>query len=249
MNETRDIVKVSLQITCQLLWLVGMVMGLSGVYLLLNFKHNGLFFRDFYILLPAVMAIASAVFLLSSGAIGCYVSVRNSTWLQGVFVYLLVVVFCLEATAAALAYINSGKVNAELAPFQDIFQRYNGSSQDPDTNAVNSLQTELQCCGITDYRDWLDTPWFTNTGKNRVPQSCCYSAFHTCNGTLDQPYMLYPQGCQVKLEVGIVFILHVILYSSAAATVVLIVGLVSVAQLMIKQPQQRYQILIKQAIN
>ncbi|XP_064187469.1 tetraspanin 37 isoform X1 [Anguilla rostrata] len=255
----RRIVKVVLQITCQLLWLAGLVVGLSGLYLLLNYRHNRLFFRDIYIILPAVMAIASAVVLLISGSIGCWVSVRDSTCLQGVvgikegmnraFVYLLIIIFCLEATAAALAYANIGKVHSELAPFQNIFKNYNGSSQDPDSNAVDSIQEELQCCGIQNYTDWQTTTWFNHRGNLSVPQSCCNSTFHTCHGTLDQTYMLYPQGCQVKLEDAIGFILHLIIYSTAAVAVVQIIGLVSVAQLMRQQPLQGYQILERNTIN
>ncbi|KAJ8408411.1 hypothetical protein AAFF_G00258250 [Aldrovandia affinis] len=238
MSERRRILKVVLQITCQLLWLAGLVMGLSGMYLLLNFKHSRLFFRDIYIVLPAVVAIVSAAALLCSGAIGCWVSVRESTGLQAAFVYLLIIVFCLEATAAALAFVNIGKVDSELAPLENMFQNYSGSSQDPDSNAVDAIQEEIQCCGVHDYGDWLTSRWFIQTGKCRVPQSCCNSTFHTCNGTLDQPYMLYSQGCLVKLRGAMTFILHLILYLTAVVAVVQVMGLVSVAQLMKGQPLQ-----------
>ncbi|KAG7487841.1 hypothetical protein MATL_G00027900 [Megalops atlanticus] len=249
MSERRRIFKVVLQITCQLFWLAGLVVGLSGVYLLLNFKHSGVFFRNIYIILPAILAIVSAVALLSSGGIGCWVSVRESNCLQATFVYLLVIVFCLEATAATLAYVNIGKVDSELAPFRNMFLNYSGRSQDPGTDAVNSVQEELQCCGVHDYRDWITTAWFKQTGKMRVPQSCCNSTFHTCNGTLDQPHMLYSEGCQVKLEDAMTFILHLIIYSTAVVAVVQMVGLFSVAQLMKDQPLQEYRILDRDTIN
>ncbi|XP_036377724.1 tetraspanin 37 isoform X2 [Megalops cyprinoides] len=224
MSERRRIFKVVLQITCQLFWLAGLVVGLSGVYLLLNFKHSGVFFRNIYIILPAILAIVSAVALLSSGGIGCWVSVRESN--------------CLQAT-----------VDSELAPFRNMFQNYSGRSQDPGTDAVNSVQEELQCCGVHDYRDWITTAWFKQTGKMRVPQSCCNSTFHTCNGTLDQPHMLYSEGCQVKLEGAMTFILHLLIYSTAVVAVVQMVGLFSVAQLMKDQPLQEYRILDRDTIN
>ncbi|KAI1891876.1 hypothetical protein AGOR_G00148240 [Albula goreensis] len=248
-EKRRRIFKVVLQITCQLLWLAGLVVGLSGVYLLLNFSHSRHFFRDIHIILPAVLAIVSAAALLSSGGLGCWASNSDSNCLQASFVYLLIIVFCLEATAATLAYVNIGKVDSELAPFQNIFQNYSGSSQDPDSNAVDAIQEELQCCGVHDYRDWLTSPWFIHSGRLRVPQSCCNSTFHTCNGTLDQPYMLYPKGCQVKLEDAMRFILHLIIYSTAVVALVQMVGLVSVAQLMKRQPLQEYRILDRDSIN
>ncbi|XP_062326231.1 tetraspanin 37 isoform X3 [Osmerus eperlanus] len=216
-----------------------------------------------------VLSLASAACLLASGGLGCWVSMRESVWLQAVqseiwgsghdnegakahgypmglwmwFVYVLVIVLCLEATAAALAYFNIGQVHSELAPFRSVFQRYTGSSQDLDSNAVDATQDELQCCGIHDYKDWLTTPWFNHSGGVRVPHSCCNSTFLTCNGTLDQPWQLYPKGCQIKLEEALLFVLSLIMWSSLAVAVVEIVGFVSVAQLMRDQPLLEYRIL------
>ncbi|XP_055785871.1 uncharacterized protein LOC129859783 isoform X1 [Salvelinus fontinalis] len=193
MDETRRrAVKIVIQITCQLLWLAGLMVGLSGMYLLLNYRHNGLFFAHTYIILPACLALVSATLLLASGGLGIWVSLRKSALLQGVFVYLLVMVFCLEATAAALAYVNAGKVDSELAPFSSVFQRYTGRSQDPYSDAVDATQKE---------------------------------------------------GCQVKLEEALLFVLHLIIWSSLAVALVETVGFVSVAQLMRDQPLLEYGIL------
>uniref|UniRef100_A0A8C7GLZ2 Tetraspanin 37 n=1 Tax=Oncorhynchus kisutch TaxID=8019 RepID=A0A8C7GLZ2_ONCKI len=301
------------------------------MYLLLNYRHNGIFFTHTYIILPACLALASATLLLASGGLGIWVSLRKSALLQGVvsvcvylcvseynnmyvfllfiahasstvwdtaymlpwfwafqFVYLLVVVFCLEATAAALAYVNAGKVDSELAPFSSVFQRYTGRCQDPYSDAVDATQKELQCCGIYDYRDWLATPWFNHSGRGSVPHSCCNYTYHTCNGTLELPGLLYPkvythththtpalalcgdpkvcrytsgqhliperchspypvcvlsQGCQVKLEEALLFVLHLIIWSSLAVALVETVGFVSMAQLMREQPLLEYGIL------
>lgn len=244
MSETRRRpLKIFLQIACQLLWLAGLVVGLSGVYLLLNYRKNGLFFSQSYIFLPAVLALASATFLFASGSLGCWVSVKRSAFLQALFVYLLVMVFCLQATAAALAYFHSAKVHAEMAPFRGVFQRYTGSSQDPDSNAVDATQEELQCCGIHNYTDWLSTPWFNHSGGVQVPHSCCNSTFYTCNGTLERPWQLYPQGCQVKLEEALLFVLSLIIWSSMAVALVEMAGFVTVAHFMRDRPLQEYHIL------
>ncbi|KAM4625181.1 tetraspanin 37 [Polymixia lowei] len=239
----RTTLKRFLMIICQLLWVVGLVVCLSGVYLLLNYKQNGLFFSHAYIVIPAILALSSAALLLASGGIGCLVSIRESVFLQGLFVYFLVMVLCLECTASTLAYYHSGKVHSELAPFRGVFERYTGSSQEPNSRAVDATQEELQCCGIHDYRDWLNTPWFNQSGGLTVPHSCCNSTFSSCNGTLDQPWQLYPQGCQVKLEEALVFVLKLIIWSSLPVVLLEVVGLVTVAQLMRDQPLLEYHIL------
>uniref|UniRef100_A0A8P4G909 Tetraspanin n=1 Tax=Dicentrarchus labrax TaxID=13489 RepID=A0A8P4G909_DICLA len=213
-DRSRNALKTILQLVCQLLWVLGLVVGLSGVYLLMNYRQRSLFFSHAYITLPAVFALASAVFLVVSGCLGSWLSLRDSTFLQGLFVYLLVLVICLESTASALAYFHSTELHSEIAPLSRVFQGYKGSSQDPNSRAVDATQEELHCCGVHDYKDWLETSWFNRTGGLSVPSSCCNSTFRSCNGTVDQPWQLYTQGCQVKLEMALQFVLSFIFWSA-----------------------------------
>ncbi|XP_023669039.2 tetraspanin 37 [Paramormyrops kingsleyae] len=249
MSDLRRISKITLRIACQCLWLAALVVGLSGMYLLVNFRQTGLLFHNIYLILPAIVALISAAVLLASGGIGCWMSIRDSTVLQAAFVYLLVIVFCLEATASVLSYVNIGKVHSEFEPFWGMFQNYTGDKQDFNSNAVDAIQEEFQCCGVHNYSDWFGTPWFNRTGKIQVPHSCCNITFDTCNGTLDRPGLLYPQGCQAKLEGGWMFVLYFIIISSAVVAVIQVVGLVTAAQLMRDQPLQEYRILDRDSVN
>lgn len=116
--------------------MVGIVVGLSGLYLLMKYTQNRIFFSDAYITLPAICAFASAVVLVVSAFVGSWLSLRDSMCLQGwvrqflcvfinvsvfdqhiikrvfflQFVLLLVLVFCLESTASALAYFHTKNV-------------------------------------------------------------------------------------------------------------------------------------------
>ncbi|XP_044023781.1 tetraspanin 37 [Siniperca chuatsi] len=244
-DQRRNALKTILQLMCQLLWVVGLVVGLSGVYLLMKYRQSSLFFSHTYITLPAVLALASAVFLLASGCLGTWLSLRDSTFLQGLFVYLLVLVFCLESTASALAYFHYTKLDSEIAPLSGVFQKYTGSSQDPNSQTVDATQEELQCCGVHDYRDWLETSWFDRTGGLLVPHSCCNSTFPSCNGTVDQPWQLYVQGCQMKVEMSLQFVLGFIIWGFPLVFVVEVVLFLTVAQLMKDQPLMEYQVLDK----
>lgn len=216
---------------------------MSGVYLLIKYKQNSLFFSHTYITLPAGLALCSAVFLVTSGCFGTWLNLRDSTFKQGLFVYLLVLVFCLESTATALAYFHSTKLDLDIAPLRGVFQKYTGSSQDPNSRAVDITQEKLQCCGVHDYRDWLETSWFNQTGGLLVPRSCCNSTFPSCNGTVDQPWQLYEKGCHVKLEMALQFVLSFIIWGSLLVFVVEVVLFLTVAQLMKDQPYIEYQVL------
>uniref|UniRef100_A0A3Q4BB34 Tetraspanin 37 n=1 Tax=Mola mola TaxID=94237 RepID=A0A3Q4BB34_MOLML len=167
--------------------MMGLLVALSGFYLLLFYGKSSLFFTHRYIILPAVFALASAAVLVVVGCLGSLLSFRDSIFLQGLFVFLLVLVFTLESTASALAFFHSKKLDSELASLSGMFQQYTGSSQSHISWAVDGAQEELQCCGVQDYKDWMGTPWFNRTGGLSVPCSCCNSTFLSCNGTLDQP--------------------------------------------------------------
>ncbi|TKS86836.1 ELAV-like protein 1 Hu-antigen R [Collichthys lucidus] len=158
--------KIILQLMCQLLWVVGIVVGLSGLYLLIKYTQNRLFFSDSYITLPAICTFASAVVLVVSAFVGSWLSLRDSMCLQG-------------------------WLDSEIVPLSGVFQKYTGSSQDSNSRAVDAAQEE--CCGVHDYKDWLETSWYNRTGRHSVPHSCCNSTFSSCNGTVDQPWELYAQ--------------------------------------------------------
>ncbi|XP_039642824.1 tetraspanin 37 isoform X2 [Perca fluviatilis] len=219
-DQRRKALKIILQLTCQILWVVGLVVGLSGVYLLMNYRQSSLFLSHSYITLPAVLALASAAFLLVSGCLGSWLSLRESTFLQGL-------------------------LDSEIAPLRGVFQNYTGSSQDLNSRAVDAAQEELQCCGVHDYRDWLETSWFNRTGGLCVPHSCCNSTFPSCNGAVNQPWQLYAQGCQVKLEIRLQFVLSFLIWVSPLVFLVEVVLFLTVAQLMRHQPVMDYQVLDK----
>ncbi|XP_042356182.1 tetraspanin 37 [Plectropomus leopardus] len=244
-DERRKTLKTILQLTSQLLWVVGLVVGLSGVYLLMYCRQSSVFFSHSYIMLPAVVTLASASFLLVSGFLGSWLSLRDSTFLQGLFVFLLVFVFCLESTASALAYFHSTQLHSEISPLSAVFKNYTGSSQDPNSRAVDAAQEELQCCGVSSYRDWLETSWFNRTGGLWVPHSCCNNTFSFCNGTVDQPWLLNTPGCQVKLESSLQFVLSFIIWGLPLVFLVEVVLFVTVGQLMKNQSLMDYQILEK----
>lgn len=115
--------------------LMGLLVALSGFYLLLFYGKSSLFFTHRYIILPAVFALVSAAVLVVVGCLGSLLSFRDSIFLQGLvriclllslhalvcgltmmkcsrvqFVFLLVLVFTLESTASALAFFHSKKV-------------------------------------------------------------------------------------------------------------------------------------------
>ncbi|MEQ2277104.1 hypothetical protein XENORESO_019814, partial [Xenotaenia resolanae] len=243
-GERGNPLKTILQLMCQLLWVEGMVVAMGGVYLLMKYRHYSLFFSQTYILLPAIFTLCGAAFLVLTGFLGTWLSLRDSRCLQGLFVYLLVVIFFLESTASALALVHSRKLDSETAPLSKVFHNYTGNSQDINSRAVDATQQELQCCGVSNYTDWLDTFWFNQTGGKLVPRSCCNATFHSCTGSVEQPWQLYPQGCQVKLEMAFQFILSFIMWCALLGFLTEVVLLFTMGRMMMMNQQPfKYQAL------
>uniref|UniRef100_A0A673MNT9 Tetraspanin 37 n=1 Tax=Sinocyclocheilus rhinocerous TaxID=307959 RepID=A0A673MNT9_9TELE len=82
------------------------------------------------------------------------------------------------------------------------------------------------CCGVKNYTDWLETPWFNHSGKYKVPLSCCNKNFHSCNGTLNSPQLLYNEGCQIKLEENLLLAVHFIIIISLVVLFLLVSSVV-----------------------
>lgn len=241
MNDQRTALQTILRVTCQFLWILGVVVGLCGVHLLLTIKQSILFYSHSYIILTAIVAIVCAVFLVVSGCLGSCLSCRDSVFLQGLFVYLLVVIFCLESTTSALAYYHSIKLDSDMAPISTAFYEYTGNKTDSRSQAVDATQEKFKCCGVYDYTDWWITPWFNLTG--RVPHSCCNTTFHSCPGNV--PRMLYQEGCQVKLEKALLFLLNAIIWECPLVFMTELFVLLTVFQLMKNRVFVDYQILDK----
>uniref|UniRef100_A0A8C1TSI9 Tetraspanin 37 n=1 Tax=Cyprinus carpio TaxID=7962 RepID=A0A8C1TSI9_CYPCA len=183
------------------------ITGLGGSFLLHKYRVYGVLFSSFYIILPVLLAVVGGVILFISGCIGCVVSNKKPSCGHGLFVYLLIIVWCVMGTTAALAYTNKGKVilDVDLAPLKDVFQNYSGNSRDPDTKAVNALQRELRCC---------------------VPLSCCNKNYHSCSGTLDSPQLLYNEGCQIKLEEKLLLAVHIIIIIFLVVLFLLVISVI-----------------------
>lgn len=245
-DQRRKTLKTMLLCLSQFQWLVGMIVGLAGLYLWTNYRHYSLFFSpSSYMILPVLVTLVTGALLLISGFIGSWVSTRDSTCLQGLFVYHLVVIFCLGSTASALALHHSVNFESDMHPLSGVFQSYTGSSQDPRSRAVDILQETMKCCGVQNYTDWRDTSWFNRTGGQMLPLSCCNTIFTSCNGNVSLPTQFHQMGCHKTLQIAFRFLLNMVIRMFALAFVELVIVLVTTVLLMREPPLLSYQSLDK----
>lgn len=249
-DQRRKTLKTLLLCLSQFQWLVGMVVGLTGAYIWMKYKHSSLFFSSsiyMYMSLPVLVTLATGALLLFTGFMGTWVGSRDSICLQGLFVYLLVVVFCLGSTASVLALHRSINLDSEVNPLAGVFENYTGSSQDPHSRAVDVLQESMKCCGVTNYTDWWDTSWFIRTGGHTLPLSCCNTTFTSCNGTVLLPSEFYHVGCETKLQTVFRFLLNMVMVMFGLVFLDLVMVLVATVQLMREPLPLLYEPLNKRA--
>uniref|UniRef100_A0A8C3RVS5 Uncharacterized protein n=1 Tax=Chelydra serpentina TaxID=8475 RepID=A0A8C3RVS5_CHESE len=176
----------------------------GGAFVILTYKNYKSFFWDCFLVVPGWLAIASAFLLLPTGALALCISTRNSRYHQGTFMYLLVVLFCLEASSAVLAHVYSDRMSSELnRTMGHLFHQDNGTySHHPGSRAVDILQRQLQCCGVHNYTDWAEAAASqpVRTGNICAPKSCCKETYSACTGDLRQSEQLFQEGCLRKLE-------------------------------------------------
>ena len=83
-------------------------------------------------------------------------------------------------------------------------------------NALDNVQNQLECCGTSNYTDWIDTYWYTHRSLNelendtQVPQSCCFNyeqddnynkIYCMAKSNLPTPTDKYfTEGCYTKLK-------------------------------------------------
>ncbi|KAM3936528.1 tetraspanin-3-like [Leptodactylus fuscus] len=169
-----------------LFWVSAANLWFAGYLLISLYTRNKIFFHDYNILLPSGFAVGGSTLLAINGLLGIKISSRGTRCQQGTFMYFIVVLLCILSSGVVLAYVCTHWLDYELRPMQIAFQQYNGSGI-----SVDTIQTQLHCCGLKNYTDWETTWWYKNSGNYTVPKSCCNVAYSVCFGNIANSNELY----------------------------------------------------------
>lgn len=115
----------------------------------------------------AMIAVGS--FIAIVGIMGCCATIKGNTCLLRTYGFLLAVVFICELAGAIVAIVFKGKVfDGFKSGMSNAVEKY--TTDDNLKSSVDKAQTELHCCGVTNYTDWWQSG---NLPPNNVPMSCC----------------------------------------------------------------------------
>ncbi|CAM5146492.1 unnamed protein product [Natator depressus] len=243
----RPLARVLLALLGLILWGAAAALVFGGAFVILTYKNYKSFFWDCFLLVPGWLAIVSAFLLLPTGALAICISTRNSRYQQGTFMYLLVVLLCLEASSAVLAHVYSDRMSSELnCTMGHLFHQYNGTySQHPGSRAVDVIQRQLQCCGVHNYTDWAEAAAsrHVHTGNICAPESCCKETYSDCTGDMHRSEQLFQEGCLRKLGYRLQFVMGYVFWCCVVVGCLEVLAAISTGILLKHRSFQDFRIL------
>ncbi|XP_063960691.1 tetraspanin-9-like [Lytechinus pictus] len=205
------------------LYFLDILFLLSGIGLFITGIHVlvGVTSGTYASLLPSISYMHAAyvliilgIFIVVVAIIGCIAAVREGVCCLLTFYFMVVVVICLEVSAIIIAFAGlhmhddmTSYVTASMKRGLFYYQDENHSEMKA---AWDSLQQEVECCGVNAPTDWEITGGFP---PGEVPGSCCNGPDGACTS-------YYMEGCQdyilMTLEdwlllIGVVCIVFVII--------------------------------------
>ncbi|XP_053481010.1 tetraspanin 36 [Ictalurus furcatus] len=229
--------KTVLLLLSLIFWAAGSALAYVGAYVISSYKNFDDFRVDKYSVIPAAIIIAVAVVMFIIGIIGCCATLRESKVGLGFFLLLILLMFAAEVTAFVFGIIYKGRINGDLEKtMNEVFDKYGDESE---TRAVDYLQTQLECCGVLNYTDWLSRPWFSSH-NNSVPHSCC-KANTTCTGQFNHPEVLNTHGCKTKLEELLQNVLTYAMFVIMGFAIIKFFGMISICVIACRSSRNDYQ--------
>uniref|UniRef100_A0A8D0E696 Tetraspanin-3-like n=1 Tax=Salvator merianae TaxID=96440 RepID=A0A8D0E696_SALMN len=213
---SRAFAKIVLHVLGLLLWGAALALLLGGGFVILTYKNYRLFIPNGFFLVPGYLAVMAGLFLLPTGAVAMCAPIRNSRPHQGTLMYLLLLLFCLEASSAVMIQLYSAKVEQQLKNGMDhFFPEYNWSPNHHTIDTVPAIhRQQLKCCGVYNYTDCLKAqPSSLLAGPASAPGRCCKENYLDCNDCLSQLEKLFKEGCLEKLEGRLQFVTQYVLWN------------------------------------
>nr|XP_056715875.1 tetraspanin-6 [Euleptes europaea] len=118
---------------------------------------------------PYILIGTSGIVILL-GTFGCFATCRGSTWMLKLYAMLLTLIFLVVLVAAIVGFVFRHEIkNSFKANYESAVDEYKWI-RDERSRAVDTIQSTLHCCGVSNFTDWEKTEYYKEKG---VPLSCC----------------------------------------------------------------------------
>lgn len=108
-----------------------------------------------YTLIVYMLIVVGAVILIT-GIIGCVGATQKSSLSLTIYFILLVILLIIEIIAGITAFVYRDSVHDELSNdlMNNINSKYNQTDSKALTQAVDTMQQQFECCGVTAHTNW-----------------------------------------------------------------------------------------------
>ncbi|XP_063287957.1 tetraspanin-6 [Pelobates fuscus] len=176
-------------------WITGVILLTVGVWGKVSLDIYFSLLNENATNVPFVLIGTGAVIILL-GTFGCFATCRGSTWMLKLYAMFLSLIFLVELIAAIVGLVFRHEIkNSFEHGYQQALQQYN-STGDARSQAVDTIQRTLQCCGVKSYINWGETPYYKAHG---IPMSCCRLPGNCTEADMKDLVKakdkVFPQGC------------------------------------------------------
>jgi len=118
----------------------------------------------------ALLIIAVSTVIVIVSFLGCCGAWKENRCLLFFNYVSILLLFIGVVAGATIAFTQS--IDIIRNPMLESMQEYKQNAEV--TESWDSIQAQLNCCGVDNYSDWINTPAFpTNKTNYKVPESCC----------------------------------------------------------------------------
>ncbi|NXY63074.1 TSN6 protein, partial [Callaeas wilsoni] len=86
------------------------------------------------------------------------------------YAMLLSLIFLIVLVAAIVGFVFRHEIKTNFESNLNLALKNYNVTADRHSEAVDTIQRTLHCCGVQNYSDWERTEYFSQSG---IPQSCC----------------------------------------------------------------------------
>nr|XP_009943993.1 PREDICTED: tetraspanin-1 [Opisthocomus hoazin] len=135
----------------------------------------------FQVVYVSYFLIAIGAVLLVIGFLGCYGAQKDSKCLLMMFFSVVLIIFIAEIAAAVVVLVYTGFAETLLTAVVTPVLKEKYGEDDGFTHIWNVTMKEVHCCGLNNYTDFTDSPWYQQHGTYPLP--CCDDEL-PCTGAL-----------------------------------------------------------------
>ncbi|XP_048370468.1 tetraspanin-6 [Sphaerodactylus townsendi] len=143
---------------------------------------------------PYILIGTSGVVILL-GTFGCFATCRGSTWMLKLYAMLLTLIFLVVLVSAIVGFVFRHEIKSSFrSNYESAVRNY--KLGDEKSQAVDTIQKTLHCCGVANFSDWETTEYYKEKG---IPMSCCKVGQNCTGGDMKDrdkaSQKVYHEGC------------------------------------------------------